>query len=539
MADKLEADVVIVGAGVAGCLVAYRLAQAGAKVVVLESGPWVDRAQAVEAFRNAVAKVPEAPYPNLDYAPRPTVTSLKDGYYVQDGDDLFGSTYERRVGGSTWHWQSTAMRFLPNDFKIKTLYGVGVDWPLAYEQLEPWYMQAENELGVACDNSVDHGSPRSGSYPLPVVPQTYLDKAVAAALQSFSIPVPPTPQARNTAPFQNRPPCCGNNTCVPICPIGAKYDGSVHAALARDAGAQIVDQAVAYKVEVDSGGKVATVRFKRPDNSDNEAAGKLFVIAAHAIETPKLLLNSRSDALPNGVANSSNQVGRNLMDHPTQVSLCLASDPVYPYRGPTETSGIEVKRDGEHRKQWAAFRQPIGNDGWSFGGDLPITLADKLIADGKRGQELRDDLREQSIRQVRLAGLIEQLPNPDNRVQLADQVDKLGIPRPRLTYKLDDYTKQGLAEARKMADLVFDGLGATYRTHVGSVFGAGHILGTYRMGTDPKTSVVDVNQRSHDHPNLFLLGSGVFPTSGTANPTLTLCALALWAADVMKKDLGR
>src|SRR5262245_48624785 len=104
MADKLEADVVIVGAGVAGCLVAYRLAQAGAKVVVLESGTWVDRAQAVAAFQQAVAKVPEAPYPDLEWAPRPTVTSLKDGYYVQDGADIFGSTYERRVGGTTWHW---------------------------------------------------------------------------------------------------------------------------------------------------------------------------------------------------------------------------------------------------------------------------------------------------------------------------------------------------------------------------------------------------------------------------------------------------
>ena len=127
MADRLEADVVIVGAGVAGSLIAWQLATAGAKVVVLESGTWVDRAAGVERYRAAVAKVPEAPYEDLDWAPRPTVIAL-DEYYEQAGSDFFQSTYERRVGGTTWHWQGTAMRFVPNAFNAS---------PIAIAEVKP------------------------------------------------------------------------------------------------------------------------------------------------------------------------------------------------------------------------------------------------------------------------------------------------------------------------------------------------------------------------------------------------------------------
>lgn len=528
--DDYEADVIIVGAGVAGTLVGYRLAKAGVKVVILESGPWVDRAEAVRTYQSNPIKTPESPYPMQAYAPRPSVLSLRDGYYVQDGPATFGSTYERRVGGTTWHWQGTAMRFVPNDFRMRSVYGVGVDWPLGYDELEPWYLQAEQEIGVAGDPDDDLDSPRSGPYPLPPIPASYLDGQIDAVLRPHGLRTRISPHARNSIVFQNRPPCCGNNTCVPICPIAAKYDASVHAKMAQEAGAQLIDQAVAHRIEVDADGKVSAIAFKRPDGSEHIARGKQFVIAAHAIETPRLLLMSRSDRLPEGVANASGQVGRNLMDHPTQVSLALAQDPVYPYRGPVEVSGIEHMRDGDFRARQAAFRTPIGNDGWAFGGETLVGLSETFIGEGKRGKALHDALAEAGLRQVRLAALVEQLPHPDNRVTLAEETDALGLPRPRLTYAHDDYVMSGIEEARKLADLVFDGLQATQRTHVDAVFGAGHIMGTYRMGTDPKTSVVDPTGRSHDHPNLFLVGSGVFPTGATANPTLTLAALALMTA---------
>jgi choline dehydrogenase-like flavoprotein len=537
MADDLQANVVIVGAGVAGMLVAYRLAQAGVKVLVLEAGPPVDRSEALAHYRNAVAKTPESPYPDTFYAPRPAVDKL-DAYYVQAGPVFFKSTYERRVGGTTWHWLGTTLRHLPNDFRLRSLYGVAVDWPIRYEQLEPWYCAAEQELGVAGDSEEDLGSPRSQPYPMQALPLTYLDKQMAVAVAPLGLHVHVTPQARNSRAFDGRPPCCGNASCVPICPIAAKYDASVHVGKALALGAQILDQAVAHFVEVDADGRVIGIRFKRPDGREQRAVGEIFVLAAHAIETPKLLLMSRTDALPNGVANRSDQVGRNLMDHPVQLSWALAKEPLYPYRSPLENAGIEDLRDGEFRRERSAFRMAIGEDGWSFPGTPPDVLATQLIASGLRGRRLREQLAAHVARQFRFANLVEQMPNPENRiVPDFEQVDALGIPRPRIHYSLDEFTLRGMAEARRVSEQVFAAMGASLIQHGEEHQGAGHVMGTYRMGDDPQSSVVNAEQRSHDHPNLFLLGSGVFPTVGTANPTLTIAALALWAADTIARDL--
>ncbi|HXF61565.1 MAG TPA: GMC family oxidoreductase [Caldilineaceae bacterium] len=539
IAQPLSAHVVIVGSGVAGMLVAYRLAQAGVQVLVLEAGPPVNRAEAVETYRNAVAKTPESPYPNTFYAPRPTVLDLQ-GYYVQEGPSLFKSTYERRVGGTTWHWLGTSLRHLPNDFQMRTLYGVGEDWPITYDQLEPWYTEAEQELGVSGDSKEDLGSPRSGGFPMQPLPLTYLDRQVAVAANQLGYSVKLTPQARNSVTYDGRPPCCGNATCVPICPIAAKYDASVHVKKAVALGVQVVDQAVVHFVEVNAAGWVTGVRFKRPDGSEQRAVGHLYVLAAHAIETPKILLMSRTDALPNGVANRSGQVGRNLMDHPIQLSWALAREPLYPYRSPLENAGIEDWRDGDFRRRHAAFRMAIGEDGWSFPGTPPTTLAAKLIGEGFRGRELAEQINAHAARQFRFANLIEQLPNPENRVEPAfDQPDAIGIPRPRIYYSLDEYVLQGMAVARQVSEQVFRAMGALTIEHGEEHEGAGHVMGTYRMGNDPRTSVVNAEQRSHDHPNLFLLGSGVFPTVGTANPTLTIAALALWAAQIIRHDLER
>lgn len=534
---EYSADVVVVGAGVAGLLAAWKLAGAGVQVLVLESGPRVNRAEAVENYRNAVAQVPESPYPDVPYAPRPTVIAL-DKYYVQEGPSFFKSTYERRVGGTTWHWLGTTLRHLPNDFQLQSRYGVAVDWPITYDDVEPWYGQAEEAMGVAGDDNADLGSPRSTHYPLPPLPLTYLDKQVAVAAAQNGLSVLLTPQARNSITFDGRPPCCGNATCVPICPIGAKYDAAVHAVKAEALGAQIFESAVATFVEVDANGMVSGIRFKRPDNSEHRAMGRIYIIAAHAIETPKLLLMSRTDALPNGVANSSDQVGRNLMDHPVQLSWCLARDPVYPFRSPLENAGIEDFRDGDFRTERSGFRMAIGEDGWSFPGTPPPVLTMNLVEEGFRGKALLDELNARASRQFRFANLIEQMPNPENRIVPAfDMLDDFGIPRPRIFYSIGEHEIKGMAEARRASELIFNSMGATYIEHGEEPEGAGHVMGTYRMGNDPQTSVVNGEQRSHDHPNLFLLGAGVFPTTGTANPTLTLAALALWAADTIQREL--
>jgi choline dehydrogenase-like flavoprotein len=156
----LSADVVIVGSGVAGSLVAARLAASGVKVLILEAGPRVQRAAALAQYRAAVIKLPESPYPDTPFAPRPR-SDQPDVYFLQNGPDKFGSAYLRQVGGTTWHWLGTTLRFVPDDFRLRSRFGVGVDWPLSYDDLEPWYCEAERELGVAGDDAADLGVRRS------------------------------------------------------------------------------------------------------------------------------------------------------------------------------------------------------------------------------------------------------------------------------------------------------------------------------------------------------------------------------------------
>jgi choline dehydrogenase-like flavoprotein len=226
------------------------------------------------------------------------------------------------------------------------------------------------------------------------------------------------------------------------------------------------------------------------------------------------------------------------MDHPVQLSWALTKEAVYPYRSPLENAGIETLRDGAFRRERSAFRMAIGEDGWSFPGTPPIALAQKLIGEGLRATRLAEQINAHVARQIRFANLIEQLPHPENRIVPAfDQVDALGIPRPRIYYQLDEFALRGMAEARRVSEQIFRMMEAHHIEHAPEFLGAGHVMGTYRMGIDAKTSVVNAEQRSHDHPNLFLLGSGVFPTVGTANPTLTIAALALWAAATIERDL--
>ena len=172
---NIEADVIIVGSGISGALLAARLADAGVKVAILEAGARVDRAQATQRFWDAPIKVPECPYPPSPQANHP-ISNDPDYWYRQVGPDKFKSTYVKVVGGTTWHWLGTCLRLVPNDLRLSTAYGRGVDWPIAYADLEPFYGQAEHEIGVSGDSDETLGSPRSTGYPMPAIPQAFLDK---------------------------------------------------------------------------------------------------------------------------------------------------------------------------------------------------------------------------------------------------------------------------------------------------------------------------------------------------------------------------
>jgi glucose dehydrogenase len=225
------------------------------------------------------------------------------------------------------------------------------------------------------------------------------------------------------------------------------------------------------------------------------------------------------------------------MDHPLQLSWALAKNEVWPYRGPMSTFGIDL-RDGPFRQERGAFHVEIGNDGRSWPTGAPLSTATDLANRGLRGKALDDALREQTARHLRIVALVDQPPDPENRVTLdRAERDTHGAPLPRIAYRFDDYTKAGLADSVGAHNDIFRRLGATAVQHSPVPQGAGHIIGTAKMGADPKTSVVDANLRSHDHANLFILGSSVFPTSATANPTLTIAALTLRAVGDVKATL--
>ena len=537
MSADIEADVVIVGSGVSGALMAAKLAEAGVKVAILEAGAEVDRADAVDRYMNALIKVPESAYEPTPEAPFP-MSHLPDGWYRQTGPDKFGSTYLKVAGGTTWHWLGTCLRLLPADFELQSRYGHGVDWPISYKELEPFYTAADQELAVSGLSSDDLGAPRSGDFPMGPISPSYLDRTLGKALDGSGMTVRSTPQARNSVDHEDRPACCGNSSCIPCCPIQAKYDATVHLERAKAAGATLYTRSTAVRLTTDHHGRIKEVHFTRWDKSSGVARGKVVIVACHGIETPRLLLNSASERHPKGIANNSDQVGRNLMDHPCKLSWALAKEPLYPFRGPLSTSGIHDFCDGPSRKDHGAYRIEIGNDGWAWPTGAPQSMAADLLAKGLRGKALDAAMRDQAMRQIRLTSLTEQLPDPANRMTLhATDKDMYGVPLPQIAYRVGDYVHDAFAAAEKSHDAILDHLGVTERHHSPDHFGAGHIMGTVRMGADAKTSVVDKDLRSHDHPNLFLLGSGTFPTGGTSNPTLTIAALTLRAVDAVKATL--
>lgn len=623
MTDRVY-DVVIVGAGIAGAIVAKTLSHAGHSVLILEAGLdagiALDGAEAYNTYQaylktyyEQLAKVPNAGYPNLPTAPSPNVLDVNpvngttpntNGYFVQAGPLPFPSDYVRVPGGTTMHWLGTCLRMLPNDFRLKSQYGVGVDWPISYEELKPYYEMAEREIGVSAEVG-DQRYPNTGEdffgqeyvFPMHGLPPSYLDQQVHKGVRGMTVAIgdeerevylTSTPQGRNSVPnrhYKRGTPrwdaasqslklepavrsyepvgaiwdpytgqrCEGNASCVPICPVQAKYNALKTLKSSVRANVDILTQAVASRVEIDpASGHVSGITYKRyhdpnsPEHTVGVARGKVYVLAAHAVENAKLLLASN-------IANTSDQVGRNLMDHAVLLTWGLMPRPVYSFRGPGSTSNIPVFRDGDFRAQHAAFIVPIDNWGWGWPTGAPVTDLDRAVNQlNLFGKRLRKHIEDSVTRQVLLHFECEQLPEPSNRITLDPQyVDMLGNYRPVIHYSASDYLRAAFAAAKGISDQLYARIGvqdfthydpaeADYVTYNGAGYafrGAGHLVGTHRMGFSPQDSVVNREQRTWDHPNLFLVGCGNMSTLGTSNPTLTMAALTFWAAENIIKDL--
>ena len=582
-------DVIIVGSRIAGALAAYRLARSKVRVLILEAGgvpsESLGRYALVNSFIGSPPKATDSPFCGdniLATQPDPRAPALGTNYYDYPPGykgDKFISYYERLVGGSTWHWQGIHVRMVPNDFYMKTLYGKGADWPLNYDDLERWYVDAEREMGVAGEYEERRDDYRKRqyriNYPMPPLTPSFLDrevtKAVARmpAVSGIRLRVNTVPHAINSRRYDERPACEGYTSCVPLCPIKARYEAIFHVEKAMAAGAILRTQAMVTRLQFDESGKRVTgVHYKRwqwsdkdgkripLDESDRYVSGKVVVLAANAIETPMILLRSNA-------ANSSKAVGCYLMDHPIKQSYGLAVDPLYPFRGPQTTSQIEDFRDTKFRQEFAGFKTSIKNDGWSTnttgaprGGKVaaqkeaddwhPGTLLDLVQNWGYFGDKLRDTLATHAIRQITLNSACEQLPTKANSVSKSANLDDLGLERPLIQYQVDDadgYVRKCFKKIVEVHQAVFDAMRITRRklqldddSKPLTFGGSGHIMGTTRMG-DKADSVVDKDCRAHDHQNLFILGSSVFPTGSTANPTSTIAALALRAVDPIKAQL--
>src|SRR5262249_19416475 len=445
-----------------------------------EAGPGGDRTlkgyeEYLARFYATAAKDNQSPYPRNPNAPMPRSTDARritpgvpntSAYLVQNGPLSTDTTYTRVLGGTSMHWEAKILRMLPEDFQMRSRFGQAEDWPISYEEMMPYYEMAEREMGVSgdvSDQDEDLGPtyPRGYVFPMRALPLSYLDRMVARGIdgtkvelegKSYPLKVRTFPQARNGIPNPDYDGgkgyapvgavstnqvelggrCQGNNNCVPICPVQAKYHAGKTLAKALQTGrVDLLPQSVASKVHLDASGRVSHVEFKTyhdtasPEHVTGTARGRIFVLSANAIENPRLMLAS-------GLPSSSGLVGRNLMDHAYMLGWALMPEVCGTMRGTNSTGGITALRGGPFRSKHAAFSVDIHNDGWGWATGSPATdLLEMVDARNKFGRALRRDLADRITRQLLLAFMIEVLPSASNRVSVDPAYkDQLGNMRP-------------------------------------------------------------------------------------------------------------
>ncbi len=536
-----SADVVIVGTGVVGVTIAEQLLDAGLSVLLLEAGPRVTRAEIVENFRNLPLGLKgdsTACYPPRPWAPHPMPSFEKpdDAYLQLSGPDAYAQTFIRYAGGSTWHWAGTSWRLTPEDMRLRTLYGVGRDWAFDYQELEPYYTRTEYKLGI-CGPSKPEDQwpplPRSKPYPMPPLPFSPGEQRFTEVVQTLGYRNVPVAQARNSGmPYDDRPACCANNNCVPVCPVGAKYDAATALGRLEAKGAVITTDAVVYQVETGEGNRIQAVHYLDKEKQRHRIGGKLFVLACNGLETAKLLLMSADERNPNGVANSSDQVGRNMMDHP-QISLNLTlAEPYWSGVGPVVNSGIMETSQGDFRSEHAGAYFRFNN----FARNRFVTF--EALGKGLVGKALDEEIRRLTACTANVVIAHEMLPDANNRLTLSNKKDWLGLPKPAIHYDVGDYVRKSFERySRPIALRIAEAMGATDVKVAPKFAQSKHIMGGTIMGLDPRDSVVDSYCRAHDHDNLFLPGGGAMPSTACGNSTITMVALGLRAADAIVSQL--
>lgn len=513
-----KAEVVIVGSGAAGSVYASELAKAGKDVLILEKG----KSRGLnDLFSSQI------------WARR-----LKWGapHVEEEGDSIsFNFNAGHGYGGAAMHHYGVWPRYHPEDFKMFSQYGEGLDWPFEYDDLRPYYDRVQDDVGLAGDASAEIWRPQGAPYPMPPVLVTEHGLTLAKGFKALGMHTSPLPMAIVTEEYKGRAPCIWDGWCDAGCPIGSLANPLVtYLKWALDKGAKIRSECNVSRVITDSAGEKATgVEYIDGNGELNFQPADVVVLAAFAVENPRILLNSANDKHPAGLANSSGLVGRYLMSHPSVSIYGTFAHDMQNYVG--ATGGQLLNQDHFDKKSTPGT---FGSRQWEIGLILKPNdlLGVAMSKPGIYGKSLDQFMRQGTRGMGSMVAVCEDLPNFNNKVSLSTNKDENGVPLAKVTYKVSEYAKKLIAAARKEGVAIFKAAGA--KDAWSGPQGGQHIMGGAIMGNDERKSVTNQYGRSHDIPNLVIGGTSTFVTASCVNSTFTLHALALKSSEHMIRDWG-
>ncbi len=503
-------DVCIVGAGAGGSVLARELAKGGLSVAVLEAGPWLDPR---EDFVNDELTMLDG---RIDW----------DDLRITDGDDpiSFGRVNTGRgVGGSTVHYTAVTLRLHEEDFRLRSTEGLAEDWPISYRDLEPYYLQVERYLAVSGPRKFPW-PPYHGPYPHPELPWSARDHLIGRGMEKLGLTPVKAPHAIINGSKDGRSPCMMYGFCTNGCKSDAKSSTLVtYIPDAVRAGAEIRERCRAVRINAGRNGMAKSVEYYDARDQLQEQEAAIVIVCGYAVETPRLLLNSAGTGFPDGLANSSGLIGKNLMVHLGDNVAGrfgeVIDNWVTPPVGITNQDRYRTDPDKPYVRGFTLEAYNL----------FPISFFTTLVEENPDvwGERLME-IVESYDRYTLLGTVGEVLPNERNTVTLADEKDRYGVPVARVTYSMDENSRRLSKDSMDLCEQILEAAGAD---HTFRMPGTIHLLGTCRMGADPDKSVVDPWCRSHDIPNLFICDGSVFVTGGAVNPSLTIQALAARTAE--------
>ena len=523
-------DVLVIGAGASGGAFTWSLAEAGINVMCLEQGDWLD--PAAYTSNQSDWEI----HRHTDFNPDPNFRALREDYPVNDTGSAITPLMYNAVGGSTIHYYGHFPRLHPSDFRVRTLDGVADDWPVSYDQLEPFFDLNDTMTGVA-GISGDTAYPPKSERQTPPVPFGKLGDTIIGGFEKLGWHWWPSDAAIITRDYDGRSACNNCGPCELGCPRRAKATTDITywpKALAK--GAVLQTNARVREITVGKDGLAdGAVYYDREGRVVHQRA-RVVVLAANGIGTPRLLLNSSSSRFPDGLANSSGLVGKNLMFHPYAMVMGVFAEDLEGYKGPlgclmisSEFYETDLSRGFVRGHAFQILRSPG-----------PVTTAQGFVTTSTVpwGSDHHRVFNERFGRTITVAVIGEDLPEPHNRVTLDPVLtDSDGIPGAKVEYKMGENSLKMMDHGIERATEVLHAAGARDVIANPLLRPAGwHLLGTARMGTHGSNSVVDGVGRSHDVRNLFIIDGSTFVTAGAVNPTSTIQAIALYVADHFKKN---